>query len=103
MRVARGWREGREMNERVVKKSEMIRKGMVGGRERKGEMCSRHLKIACNSVANEEDSLGDFLFSSSYSCSSTICLGASQHFIKSLVNLFIIEFNLRFYNMPKIE
>ena len=34
MRVARGWREGPEMDEREAKESEMIRKG-VGGRERK--------------------------------------------------------------------
>ena len=36
MRVARGWREGPEMDERKTKESEMIRQG-VGGRGRKCE------------------------------------------------------------------
>jgi len=36
MRVARGWMEGAEMDEREAKESEMIRMG-VGGWERKCE------------------------------------------------------------------
>ena len=36
MRVARGWREGAEMDEREAKELEMIRKG-VKGQERKCE------------------------------------------------------------------
>ena len=41
MRVAKEWREGREMDERAAKESEMIRKGVRGG----GSviMCSRQL------------------------------------------------------------
>jgi len=43
---------------------------------------SRPLKIAFNSVVNEEDSLGDFLFLSSYFCTFTMCLTVVQsHFI----------------------
>jgi len=47
------------------------------------------LKIAYNSVVKVDNFLGDFLFLSSYFCTFTICLRAVQHFIKSLVILFI--------------
>jgi len=48
--------EGREMDQRVAEKSEMIRK-RVRGEDGRGSvsMCSRQLKIACNSVVKEED------------------------------------------------
>jgi len=88
MCVARGWRERPEMDETAAKESEMNTKGVGDGRG-SVSMCSRQLKIACNSVVNEENFLGDFLFLSSYFCTYTICLSAVQHFIKSLVILFI--------------
>jgi len=56
MRVVRGWREGLEIDERTAKESEMIR--MDVGEDESGSVsvsrCSRQLKIACNSVVNEE-------------------------------------------------
>jgi len=50
-------------------------------------MCSTQLKISYNSVVNEEDFLGDFF--SSYFCAFITYLTVFQHFIKSLVILFI--------------
>ena len=52
MRVVWGWMEGLEIDERAAKDSEMIRMG--GGEDESGSRCSRQLKIACNSVVNEE-------------------------------------------------
>ena len=56
MRVVRGWRVGLEIDKRVAKESQMIRMGI--GEDESGSMsvsrCSRQLKIACNSVVNEE-------------------------------------------------
>ena len=53
MRVVRGWREGLEIDERAAE-SEMIRMGV--GEDESGSVSrgSRQLKIACNSVVNEE-------------------------------------------------
>ena len=54
MRVVRGWKESLKINERAAKKYGMIRMGV--GEDEKGSVsrCSRQLKIACNSVVNEE-------------------------------------------------
>jgi len=90
MRVARGWREGPEMDERAAKESEMIWKGVrrEGGKERKC-MCSRQLKIACNSVVNEKDFFV-FLYFYKLPKSCSAFHKKSSHFIHyldSLLNL----------------
>jgi len=54
MHVARAWKEGLKMDERAAKESEIIRKGVGGGGRGSVSICSRQLKIACNSVVNEE-------------------------------------------------
>jgi len=54
VRVVRGWREGLEIDERAAKESELIRMGV--GEDESGSVsrCSKQLKIADNSVVNEE-------------------------------------------------
>jgi len=50
-------REGLEIDERAAKESEMIRMGVGEDESRSVSRCSRQsrqLKIACNSVVNEE-------------------------------------------------
>jgi len=50
MHVVRGWSEGLEIDERAPKESEMIGTGIE--EDECGSM--KQLKIACNSVVNEE-------------------------------------------------
>ena len=54
MCVVRGWREGLEIDQGAAKECKMIR--MSVGEDERGSVsrCSRQLKIACNSVVNEE-------------------------------------------------
>jgi len=58
MRVVRGWREGLEIDERAAKDYEMIRMGDAedgsGSVSVRVSRSSKQLKIACNSVVNEE-------------------------------------------------
>ena len=54
MRVVRGWREGLEIDERAAKESEMIRMDVEEDESESVSRCLRQLKIACNSVVNEE-------------------------------------------------
>ena len=54
MRVSKGWREGLAIYERVAKELEMIRVRVGEDGSGSESRCSRQLKIAWNSVVNEE-------------------------------------------------